>query len=488
MPKLHRFYSAVSIVFLLCFIQGCIKGCKSGEDKKLKEVEEQIRKNNLKDASKMLYEIIKNNPQSDKAYEIRIELYSQLKRDRDILDDYEKIVEIRGNEQMPLLKKICFDLMRTSFENDDADVKIDTIKAVTDLNEIFFIPDLQKLLDDEDYDVRDEASTALKKFNVLPSKAKLKEMFDSGDEWNRKYAVKVWGEDTNVSALHEFKKALHDKSAIVKIEAIKALGIKGDKSAILELKRLLNSDESELRLYAAESLLKLGEFSAYEPLFKALSDDDYDIKILAIKILGEIGGVNVTKRLKTVLEEDDEIVRKEAIDAIARLGDKTIIPRLLKFTKDDDYDVRISAFLAMYKLGDMSVIERLKNALENRNFEIRSSAVSAIGEMGNKAITMDELIKIRQLLLDNYAEVRISAVRSIGLLGNRADIKELIKALKDEDDEVKLEAVIALGKIGDRQVIKDLRDLLRKKVMSPDFKIQTTLAIAKIIKESGVKS
>ena len=126
--------------------------------------------------------------------------------------------------------------------------------------------------------------------------------------------------------------------------------------------------------------------------------------------------------------------------------------------------------------------------LKDSNFEIRSSAVSVIGEIGNKAITMDELIKIRQLLHDSDEEVRISAVRSIGLLGNRDDVKEVIKSLKDEDDEVKLEAVIALGKIGDKEVIKDLRDLLRKKVMSPDFKIQTTLAITKIIKESKVKS
>jgi len=100
MSKLHRFCSAVFIVFLICFLQGCVRGCKSGEDKKLKEVEEQIRKNNLKDASKILYEIIKNNPQSDRAYEMRIELSSQLKKDRDMLDDYEKIVEIKRKRAM----------------------------------------------------------------------------------------------------------------------------------------------------------------------------------------------------------------------------------------------------------------------------------------------------------------------------------------------------------------------------------------------------
>lgn len=486
MPKLHRLCLVVFIVFLICYLQGCIKGCRSGEDKKLKEVGELIQKNNLKDASKILYEIIKNNPQSDKAYEMRIKLYSQLKRDGDVLDDYEKIVEIRGTEQLPLLKEICLGMMRISFENDDVDIKIDTIKAVTDLNESFFIPDLQKLLNDEDYDVRDEAAAALKKFNVLPSQAKLKEMFNSSNEWNRKYALKVWGEDKNVSSIPELRKALYDGDIIVKIEAIKAIGKKGDKSEILELKRLLNADETEIRLYAAESLLKLGEASAYEVLFKALNEDDYDVKILAIKILGETGGVNVIKRLRSVLEEDDEIVRKEAIDAVAKLGDKGIIPMLLKFTKDDDYDVRISAFLALYKLGDSSVIERLKNGLENDNFEIRSSSALVVGEIVNKSITSDELIKIRQLLQDKDSEVRISAVHSLGQIGSKEDVIELKRALKDEDDEVKLEAVIALGKIGDDKVIKDLREILRKKIISPDFKIQTALALAKMIKASGV--
>ena len=486
MQKFHKFCLKIFIVFIIFYLQGCSKGCRSGEDNKLKEVGKLIQKSELKEASKILYEIIKNNPKSDKAYEMRIKLYSQLKRDGDLLDDYDKIAEIRGAEQFPLLKEICLGFIRTSFDNDDVDIKIDTVKAVTDLNESFFIPDLQKLISDEDYDVRDEAASALKKFNVLPSQARLNEMFNSSNEWNRKYAVKVWGEDKNVSSIPEFKKALYDSDITVKIEAIKALGKKGDKSAILELKRLLNADEPEIKLYAAEGLVKLGEVSAYKELFGALDEDDYDIRILAIKILGETGGVDVTKRLRSVLEEDDEIVRKEAIDTIAKLGDKKVIPGLLKFTKDDDYDVRISAFLALYKLGEPSVVERLKNGLNNDDFEIRSSAVSVIGEIGSKAITLDELIKIRQLLQDNDPEVRIAAVHSLGLIGSKEDVKEFRKALKDEDDEVKLEAVIALGKIGDGQVIKELRDILRKKIMSPDFKIQTALALGKIIKAAGI--
>src|SRR4030065_1333395 len=140
MQRFIRFTSIILILFFFLLLQSCSKGCRRGEEAKLKQAEELIKKNEHKEASKILDEIIKNNPKSEKAYELRIKLNLQGKKQKEeeLLGDYDKVVEIKGSEQLPLLKEICLNMIRYFLSSDDAEVKMGAIKAVADLGESSF--------------------------------------------------------------------------------------------------------------------------------------------------------------------------------------------------------------------------------------------------------------------------------------------------------------------------------------------------------------
>src|SRR3989304_10095459 len=107
MLKILRFNLIAVIIFSIILTQACTKSCKKSEESKIRKAARLLEKNKLKECSKLLYEIIKDNPGNEKAYELRIKLNSALRKDNQVFRDYDEIVKIRGSENLPLLKEIC---------------------------------------------------------------------------------------------------------------------------------------------------------------------------------------------------------------------------------------------------------------------------------------------------------------------------------------------------------------------------------------------
>jgi twitching motility protein PilT len=89
---------------------------------------------------------------------------------------------------------------------------------------------------------------------------------------------------------------------------------------------LLNDDDWWLRMIAAETLGKVGDRRAVRPLLKLLDDDD--AAMVAMEALANIGDRDATAPICRTLSRNQAEIRIEAIAALRKLGDRRCIPVL----------------------------------------------------------------------------------------------------------------------------------------------------------------
>jgi len=285
--------------------------------------------------------------------------------------------------------------------------------------------ELNNLLSDESWQVRDAASLSLKYIGI-ETEDSVKLLFDelkSTDNAKRQFAGERLGK-------------IGSKAIPGVIEALK-------------------DNRTEVREAAAQAFVWMGREAkgATSALIDALDDSSANVRFRSAQSLGNIGPDAITAKaaLIKMLTDDASIARYHAARSLGLLGTGAIeaVPALLTALKDRDAEVRIGAAQSLHRLDPTQVdaVGFLINEMKTAQFDAGTAAL-ALAELGpdaRRAIPyMIELLGLED------RSARMAAAEALGLFGPDAAeaVPALIKALNDSQEWVRMRAARSLGQIG----------------------------------------
>ncbi len=360
-------------------------------------------------------------------------------------------------------------------------------------------------LEDDDEDVREKATAALKKRQVI-------------NVWRRALGSQVLAEESTpkkaISARLEDKEtfeqsgrqeidtlitALKDKTWNSQLGAATRLIMMG-RPAVDGLIRALRDENPDVQTAAASLLGEMRE-TAVAPLMDALSDTDRFVRLVAARNLGKIGNKRAIEALIGSLHrEPDGEVRATVAEALGYMGSGQAIEPLALALRDRDEAVKVAAARSLGYIGDGRALEPLILALSDVDDRVRHAALEALKDPGDTVrryligalrsgdekfragvaealdaggwvpetgeeealylMARDRWADVERVgagalpvlagaLSDPSIEVRTNAVRVIARIGGDDAVAPLIRALRDDALVVRKRAERALVDMGD---------------------------------------
>ncbi|MEG4493943.1 HEAT repeat domain-containing protein, partial [Microcoleus sp. D3_18_C4] len=360
----------------------------------------------------------------------------------------ELLGEARSDEAIPELLKLV--------EHSDSDVRRMAAYALGNIGDAQAIPGLLKLVEDSDSHVRRSAADALGAIGDEQAIPGLLKLVEDSDSHVRRSAADALGAIGDEQAIPGLLKLVEHSDSDVRRRAADALGAIGDEQAIPGLLKLVEHSDSDVRRRAANVLGKIGDEQAIPGLLKLVEHSDSHVRSMAADALSKIGDKAAIPGLLKLVKDSNSYVRSKAVDPLGKIGDKAAIAELLKLVKDSDYYVRRSAADTLGKIGDKAAIPGLLKLVENSDYDVRKSAADALGEIGDKA-AIPGLLK---LIEDSDSFVGCSAADALGKIGDKAAIPGLLKLVEYSDYDVRRNAADTLGKMGDKAAIPGLLKLV----------------------------
>ncbi len=125
------------------------------------------------------------------------------------------------------------------------------------------------------------------------------------------------------SSLESLSIALNDEDFDVREEALYSLAeLKDERSIDLLTEALLNDKDGEIRAIAAMILGSIGSEIDIDSLIHALQDEDSEVRLSAVEAIGSIGGVRAIQVLEGSLSDEDDHVSEIAAEELKRLKGK----------------------------------------------------------------------------------------------------------------------------------------------------------------------
>lgn len=244
-------------------------------------------------------------------------------------------------------------------------------------------------------------------------------------------------------------RALSDKSASVRREAVSALVGMGEFPSILQrLLTMLQTDGSpivrESITYSFGRGFKEQYRSSVEPALIELSRSDVvDIRAAAAWSLGELKGPRAEAALLQLLEGDQaERVQRNAIESLERMQSSQAAGALLPFLNNRSSSLRYVAAHALGIIGGASVRKALSELASNdEDSRVRQVAGEALAK-----IEAPDRGSLEEQLRDSSPKVRSEATRQLGRFGLDG-VAGLLRMLGDEDYQVRRTAVDVLSSL-----------------------------------------
>lgn len=314
--------------------------------------------------------------------------------------------------------------LREQFKDKDYIIRYYATKYLGELDDKEAIPEIKKLLKDENKDVREAAEEALKFLGVPESEIeKAKET--SGE------VIKL-------------RQQLNDTNPEVRNAAVWAMWELGAKEAIPDIIKLLQDNDPVIRQSATIVLSNFVAKEAIPDITKLLQDNEFRVRLEAVSALGNIRAKESIPEMTKLLQDDNPLVRYDAVWALSKLYAKEAIPGITRLLKDTDIKIRYAAVYALGNLNAKEAIPEIAKLLQDTDAGVRRGAVCALGTLDAKELT-PEVIK---LLHDDYDKIRQDTIDALVKFEAKAAIPEIKKLLKDENKDVRDTAEEALKKLG----------------------------------------
>ncbi|NER23116.1 MAG: hypothetical protein F6J96_20930 [Symploca sp. SIO1C2] len=238
------------------------------------------------------------------------------------------------------------------------------------------IPRLHQALQNEDYNVRENAVEALVKLD-----------------------------SPTVTVIPALLQTLQDEDYNVRMKAAEALIKLDSPTAIPRLIQAFQDKNSFVRKKAEEALIKLNSPTAIAGLFQVIEEGDSFMRRNAVEVLGKLDSPIVIPGLLQALQDEDSLVCNEAKEALIKLNSPAAISGLLPYLPKSTAEV-------LGKLGSEQNIPRLLAALENQDSLVRIKAAMSLGQIkqDKAAHTLPNLLA---LISTELGETVLDAISNI---------------------------------------------------------------------------
>lgn len=305
--------------------------------------------------------------------------------------------------------------------------------------------DLQKLLNDEDVEVRREALELIKKeksdFHVS---LLLKAMEDSS--WRiRNTAIDILLEQYPVETFINGLISLlyKDDNAGARNSAIEAL-IRLNKKATPYLISAFDTKNKDVRKFIIDVLGSYKDERSLPLMLSALKDEDENVRATAIEQIGRMRESSMVDALIEIVESDDLWTAYPAVDALGRIGDKKAIPVLIKAL--DKKTLRSQAIKALSLIGEPDTLKYILPFLKDNTKTIQEEVILSlerfyrkgidekiITENINKIVGEDAIDIFISHALSHKPEVKISAILILGIMKDERAFQPLLEISQDEN-------------------------------------------------------
>lgn len=306
---------------------------------------------------------------------------------------------------------------------------------------------LLKILHDNDYFVRSDASWALQLVGKPAIPGLLEALKD--ESWNvRDAAAETLGLIGNLSAVPALIEAMLDQEKSAFSSAVYALEmIAMDHEDVADLYPLLSYDDPYARLGAAYALKeKAGEegIQGFIDLVRyGISGDKHEFE-KAAECLSKIGQPAIPALVET-LQDENEVLRRLAAQVLSTIGDPSALPAMIAAMNDESIDVRQDVVTGLGGFGQSALPILLETIVgdDDNNSWNAYSALRWIGAPASK--------ELFALLDQNDEKKRKSVASTLGFI--QIDTKDetllnrLLNALDDENPNMQKGAAETLTTI-----------------------------------------
>ena len=364
-----------------------------------------------------------------------------------------------------------------------------------------FIPDLVRLLADDEARVRRRAALAVGHVGLREGVPPLLALLADPDPEVRQVAAFALGLLGDTSARDPLVTALGDASPLVQGSAAEALGLLGDGVAAEALGRFVAQivqsgaltqpalEDEDARRDTPAAAFRLGvhalvRLHAYEPLAAAVLDPAGQPRVrswpvaYALERIGALqpaGDARALKALLSLAGDPHPYTRAFAVKGLGALKDRAAVPTLIPLVGNAERSVRIEAIRALGRIGDPSAAPAVVALIEDARTEpqVRLEAVSAAGGLPAPGV-FDLLLDV---LSDPSPAVRAAAMQSTAMLDPTAFIAVLSGLDVDPNWNVRAALATVLGTLEPSIGLPRLLSLLN----DPDQRV-VPAAIAALVK------
>lgn len=291
-------------------------------------------------------------------------------------------------------------------------------------------------------------------------------------------AVSAIGQLGDYRAIQWLLQAVNDEEWVVREQAISELRKKiveiyqhRERRAVPLLIHLLDLENPDIVAWVIEGLSAMPEEST-ELLISTLTASSPRMRANAIKAIGQMGIHKAVPKLKQCLFDPDARVRKEAISALGKLKNTESIEWIVNAMEDNVAMVQQQAMKTLVEFGPLATEPILNNLRHIQNKYVIRAMLLTLGEIGDsKAIPV-----IQQYLRNTYFVVRMAAVKALVPFGSKA-VPSLMEALefpkynllflfketlKGRNRYAQIRAIRSLGTLEDPRAVPLLKKVIQK--------------------------
>jgi len=264
-------------------------------------------------------------------------------------------------------------------------------------------------------------------------------------------AIEVIATTGQVKFMPQVQRLLQDEYTPVRFAAALAVGDLQYTPAKNQVTRLLRDKDVNVIIAASYAVGKLGSTEYFEVVRKALNSNDQTVKSNAAFLLGKMGDKSALDLLRSAQEDKNtsDKARFQILEARARLGDEEVLQKLWAIVYSAFADDRVLGIRAMGLLGTPMARDILITKLDDNVLEVRLAAAEQLGKLNDRIGEAEVLDVFEQNLtagLDREAIERANTLTAlaIGEICTPALEKNLPRFLKNESKFVRIAAAKAV--------------------------------------------
>jgi len=277
------------------------------------------------------------------------------------------------------------------------------------------------------------------------------EALADADPQVRANAVEVVATTKQIRFMPQVQRMLQDEAIPVRFLAIMAVGDLEYTAARNEVAPLLNDPNPNIKMAAAYAMMKLGETEYYKVFRDQVTSEDQTVRANAALLLGKSGRKDAVRFLYWVLRRPDssDKVVFQALESIAMQRDERIFRTLWAKLISGYADDRLLGVRAMGALGTEQARNAIITMLDDGIMEVRLAAAEQLGKLG-EPIGEAKVAEVfeKNLLADMDAEsqqrAKILTALAIGEIGSEPLSRRLPPLLRDPSKPVRLAAAKAV--------------------------------------------